>query len=194
MKKRIAALFLALLMTASLLAGCGGNDRDPGPGQSGSSGTDQDTSGGQPEGDTAKEAPVLAEMASAGTIPALADRLPAGADVYVEDAYSPKDETPVYGGTMRTNNTGMWYFGPICEEPLFRMLDDGTVEPNVAKSYELSDDGLVYTILLREGMKWSDGTPFTASNCVFFSNYVLVTEVDNDTGDVTKSNTTKYSN
>lgn len=194
MKKRIAALFLALLMTASLLAGCGGNDSDPGPGQSGSSGTDQDTSGGQPEGDTAMEAPVLAEMASAGTIPALADRLPAGADVYVEDAYSPKDETPVYGGTMRTNNTGMWYFGPICEEPLFRMLDDGTVEPNVAKSYELSDDGLVYTIHLREGMKWSDGTPFTASDCVYYYNYVLVTEVDNDTGDVTKSNTTKYYN
>ena len=194
MKKRIAALFLALLMTAILLAGCGGNDSDPGPGQSGSSGTDQDTSGGQPEGDTVKEAPVLAEMASAGTIPALADRLPAGADVYVEAAYSPKDETPVYGGTMRTNNTGMWYLGPICEEPLFRMLDDGTVEPNVAKSYELSDDGLVYTIHLREGMKWSDGTPFTASDCVYYYNYVLVTEVDNDTGDVTKSNTTKYYN
>ena len=152
MKKRIAALFLALLMTASLLAGCGGNDSDPGPGQSGSSGTDQDTSGGQPGGDTVKEAPMLAEMAGAGTLPALADRLPAGAEVYVEDAYSPKDETPVYGGTMRTNNTGMWYFGPICEEPLFRMLDDGTVEPNVAKSYELSDDGLVSTIHLREGM------------------------------------------
>ena len=75
MKKRIAALFLALLMTASLLAGCGGNDSDPGPGQSGSSGTDQDTSGGQPGGDTVKEAPMLAEMAGAGTLPALADRL-----------------------------------------------------------------------------------------------------------------------
>ena len=82
MKKRIAALFLALLMTASLLAGCGGNDSDPGPGQSGSSGTDQDTSGGQPEGDTAKEAPMLAEMAGAGTLPALADRLHREMELY----------------------------------------------------------------------------------------------------------------
>ena len=106
----------------------------------------------------------------------------------------PTDETPLYGGTMRTNNGGMWYLGPIAEEPLFRLLEDGSVEPNVAKGYDLSEDGLTYTIHLREGMKWSDGTPFTATDCVYYYNYVLVTEVDAQTGEVTKSNTTKYYN
>lgn len=195
MKKRIASLILALLMTASLLAGCGGNTTDPGtsPSQGGNPGTTQDTPGGQPSGETAKEAPMLAEMVTAGTIPALADRLPTEADVYVETEFAPQ-ETPAYGGTMRTYNGGMWNYGPICEEPLFRLRDDGSVEPNVAKGYDLSDDGLVYTIHLREGMKWSDGTPFTAADCVYYYNYVLVTDVDNATGKVTRSNCGRFYN
>jgi len=196
MKKRFATMLLVLLTVASMLTGCGGGDTPPASGTpsqpSDSTGTQQPA--GTPESGIAKESPMLQELVTAGTIPALADRLPAEEEIYVETAYSPQSETPVYGGTMRTPNIGMWYFGPIAEEPLFRMLDDGTVEPNVAKGYDLSDDGLVYTIHLREGMKWSDGTPFTAADCVYYYNYVLVTDVNNETGEVTKSNTTKYYN
>ena len=57
--------------------------------------------------DIEKEAPMLAEQVAAGTLPALEDRIPTAADVYVETEYSP-EETPVYGGTIRTNNGGMW--------------------------------------------------------------------------------------
>jgi peptide/nickel transport system substrate-binding protein len=146
------------------------------------------------EDEIVKEAPMLAEKVAAGELPALEERLPSAADVYVEEEYSPVGETPVYGGTLRTNNGGMWYYGPFAEEPLFRLLDDGTVEANVAKGYDLSEDGLVYTIYLREGMKWSDGTPFTATDCVYYYNYVLVTDVDNETGKVTKSNAGRYYN
>lgn len=193
MKKRVLSLAMAMLLVLGLLAGCSGNTTPTGTvqtptGTTGTNGTDT------PSGEIQKEAPMLADLVANGSLPALEDRLPAEADVYQEIDYTPKDETPVYGGTMRTPNGGMWYFGPIAEEPLFRLLEDGSVEPNVAKSYDLSDDGLVYTIHLREGMKWSDGTPFTATDCVYYYNYVLVTEVDNETGKVTKSNTTKYYN
>ena len=202
MKKRITSLLLAALMVLGLLAGCGGNNNDNNPPANNDTNTQQpannnssdDNTQPSTSGEIEKESPMLAALVASGDLPALADRLPTDADVYVEAAYSPKGETPVYGGTMRTPNGGMWYWGPICEEPLFRMLDDGSVEPNVAKGYDLSDDGLVYTIHLREGMRWSDGTPFTAEDCVYYYNYVLVTEVDNATGDVTKSNTTKYYN
>lgn len=192
MKKRTLALFLAVWMTIGMLAGCGSNSAktpDSTPGNTNTPAVSDGQSGQEP----AKEAPMLADQVAAGALPALAERLPAEADIYVETQYSP-EETPAYGGTLRTQNGGIWYYGPIAEEPLFRLLDDGTVEGNVAKSYDVSDDGLVYTIHLRDGMKWSDGTPFTAADCVYYYNYVLVTQVDNETGKVVKSNTTKIYN
>ncbi len=46
---------------------------------------------------------------------------------------------------------------------------DGTleVEPALAESYEVSDDGLTYTFALREGVTFHDGTPFNADAVVF---------------------------
>jgi oligopeptide transport system substrate-binding protein len=39
--------------------------------------------------------------------------------------------------------------------------------PGQAESYEVSDDGLVYTFKLREDARWSDGEPVKASDFVF---------------------------
>ncbi len=36
-----------------------------------------------------------------------------------------------------------------------------------AESWTISDDGLVYTFKLRDGLKWSDGTPLTAADFVY---------------------------
>jgi len=41
------------------------------------------------------------------------------------------------------------------------------VEPALAKSYEVSDDGLVYTFTLREGVTFHDGSPLDAEAVVF---------------------------
>ena len=43
----------------------------------------------------------------------------------------------------------------------------GEVQPELAASYSVSDDGLVYTFRLREGLKFSDGTPVESSDVEF---------------------------
>ena len=189
MKKKYICLLLAVVMLMGIFAGCGSTT----PAASDSTTAPGNTPSESTAAEIVKQAPVLQAQVDAGTLPDLTDRIPVESDVYVEADNNPT-ETPSYGGTLRTYNGGKWYFGPFAEEPLFRLLDDGTVEPNVAKGYEMSDDGLVYTIHLREGMKWSDGEPFTAEDCVYYYNYILVTNVDNETGKVTKSATTKYYN
>lgn len=47
---------------------------------------------------------------------------------------------------------------------LDRQLPDGGWEigPNLAKSWEVSDDGIEYTFYLEEGVQFTDGTPFNA--------------------------------
>lgn len=42
--------------------------------------------------------------------------------------------------------------------------ENGNVTPAVAQDYSVSEDGLVYTFVLRDGIKFSDGTPVTVSD------------------------------
>jgi oligopeptide transport system substrate-binding protein len=51
-------------------------------------------------------------------------------------------------------------------DSLYEYTADGTIEPAGAVSYDVSDDGLVYTIKLREDALWSDGEPVTAQHYV----------------------------
>ena len=84
-----------------------------------------------------------------------------------------------YGGELRRSaGGGNWGNGKPIEEGLFRFTTQGTVEPNVAKGFSVNEDATVYTIYLREGMKWSDGQPFTAEDCVWFYNAICLNKID----------------
>ena len=50
---------------------------------------------------------------------------------------------------------------------LMKIDQNLSVQPDLAESYELSEDNLVYTFHLRDGVKFSDGSPFTAKDVVF---------------------------
>lgn len=52
-------------------------------------------------------------------------------------------------------------------EGLFRLDANHEPQPALAESYTVSDDGLVYTFTLREGLQWSNGTALTANDFVF---------------------------
>jgi len=49
-------------------------------------------------------------------------------------------------------------------EGLMRMNDEGMPVPATAESYEVSEDGKVYTFHIRENAKWSDGQPVKAGD------------------------------
>ncbi len=117
------------------------------------------------------QAPMLDSM----DLPPVAERLPL--EPMVEDAAYLQIGT--YGGELRrAADGGNWYNGKPIEEGLFRFTTEGVAEPNVAKGFDVNEDATVYTIYLREGMKWSDGAPFTAEDCVWFFNKVCLNKVD----------------
>lgn len=53
------------------------------------------------------------------------------------------------------------------------MISEGNVIPGVAESWDISEDGTVYTFHLREGLKWSDGSDLTANDFVYAYKRVL---------------------
>ncbi len=52
-------------------------------------------------------------------------------------------------------------------EGLTRIGAGGEVEPALAQSWTISDDGKVYTFKLHDGVKFHDGTPFSAADVKF---------------------------
>ncbi len=119
--------------------------------------------------DNALEAPVLAALVKEGKLPPVEDRLPVKSDIMIEPVY---EELGKYGGDLKLLSKGIkdkWTMEKWTEEALFRFTVDGSgVEPNVAKGYDVNEDATEYTIYLREGMKWSDGQPFTSDDVIFY--------------------------
>jgi peptide/nickel transport system substrate-binding protein len=57
-------------------------------------------------------------------------------------------------------------------ETLVTQAQDGSIQPGLAESWTVSDDGKTYDFTLRSGVTFSDGTPFTADDAAFSINYV----------------------
>lgn len=55
--------------------------------------------------------------------------------------------------------------GYMVYDTLLAMDEHFKIQPQMA-SYKVSDDKLTYTFTLRDGLKWHDGTPVTAEDCV----------------------------
>jgi peptide/nickel transport system substrate-binding protein len=122
----------------------------------------------------AMEAPMLAEMVAAGTLPPLNERLPANPKVV-----QPTESEGQYGGVWRMGLRGgqdnALLTRTLAYEHLVRWTPDWSgIEPNVAESFEASADATEYTFKLREGMKWSDGEPFTVDDVLFWYEDILM--------------------
>lgn len=133
--------------------------------------------------DSYNESPVLTSLVEAGSLPPVAERLPVTPRVI-----EPVSEIGQYGGPMRVgfvgNNPGwggLWYVTGW-ENLVSWSADFSGPVPNIAESWEISDDVREYTFHLREGMRWSDGEPFTADDIIFYIEDVLFNEEINPAG------------
>ena len=164
--KKLVSLLLAGVMVASCLTACT-TPTNPGVSENPSTGTEDDKEIVW----ELKESPVLAEKATAGTIPALADRVPKAEDIYIQtvDATGAKLAIGTYGGDINViSGGGSWDLSRPVLESIIRYNTDGSYQANVIKSFEHNADYTEWTFHLREGMKWSDGNDFTADDITFW--------------------------
>lgn len=71
-----------------------------------------------------------------------------------------------YGGTARITMTDHWHYFNR-EAALTISTDMRGFLPNLAETWEVSEDGRMLTIRLRPGIRWSDGEPLTSDDFVF---------------------------
>ena len=123
---------------------------------------------------TFNEAPLMAQLVSAGKLPPIEDRIPSDPMVI------PAASIGAYGGTIRRVYFGpadVWNYGRISSERLVRWSQDASaLVPALAKSWEASDGGKTWTFKLREGTRWSNGDPFTADDFVFHYEDVILND------------------
>ncbi len=123
------------------------------------------------------EAPMLQERVEAGDLPPVEERLP------LEPlAIEPDDTIGVYGGTVSVSGIRPegWGDDHMLMDTFASMMmptaDGGGVVPHFAKDVVMSEDATTWTIHLREGIKWSDGHPFTTEDILFWYEDMLLNE------------------
>lgn len=114
------------------------------------------------------EAPMWADMVAAGELPPVAERLPANPMVV-----EPVDSVGVYGGIWHRAWRGVndfHAFGRIVYDPVLRWPRNPSdpVQPGLAERWEFNEDGTELTLYFREGLRWSDGEPFTVDDVIFW--------------------------
>jgi len=114
------------------------------------------------------ESPILTELVKQGALPAVEERV--GTEPVVLQG---TDGVGNYGGTLfrvASSSSDVALIGNRLAAPtLVRWSPMGyPLRPHVAKKWESSADRREWTFYLRKGMKWSDGSPFTADDILYW--------------------------
>jgi peptide/nickel transport system substrate-binding protein len=127
---------------------------------------------------TFNESPMLAERVAAGELPPVEERLPVNPRV-IDFEWS---DIGTYGGDFQNPFVGDAFWS---SQMVFWTFWKGLVnwnheysdwEPNIAERVEVNDEATQYTFYIREGIRWSDGVPFTADDVLFVINDILGNE------------------
>jgi len=159
-KVRIAALLLAVVMCMTALGACSGNKTETPTATSGESSATtpaQDTNAGteltESGGDAQNEAATPAESE------------PTGEEVVY---YATTTFEESWWDPARFTQVGEVGLASSIYENLVMLEHDGSVSPQLATSWDISDDGLTYTFHLRDDVTWHKGYgKFTSADVQF---------------------------
>lgn len=119
------------------------------------------------------EAPVLASRVAAGELPPVSERLPQNPLVI-----EPIERIGQYGGTWRRITTSPNFADVLLlmyGHSLLRWADDGqSIALGLAEEVGSNEDLTVWTVRLREGVRWSDGQPVTVDDILFWWNDMVL--------------------
>ena len=159
MKKKVLSAVLAASMCMSFLAGCGNSG----------SGDSRSSQSGETSKEASKETSKEADTSAAEK----GDGEPVSITVGVGQQFTTLDPG-LSTETVNRYALAHMYAG------LYKKLEDGSVVPDLAAGEpEVSEDGLTYTIKLKDGLVWSDGEPITAHDFVFGINRNLTYGAEN---------------
>ena len=94
---------------------------------------------------------------------ALAQESDPEATINIGSLYEPQNLDNTAGAGQGINEA----FNGNVYEALFRLADDGKVEPVLSKDYSVSDDGLTYTFKLQPDVTFHSGAPLTSKDVKF---------------------------
>ena len=82
------------------------------------------------------------------------------------DVYKRQTDTDLKAlDPMKNWNSSCYYIYWTVYDRLIGFNEEtGEFEPELAESWDISDDGMVYTFHLRKDVKWHDGSDFTAED------------------------------
>ena len=171
-KKTIAAFILAVNLVAAALSGCGssaenGNMGNGGSAENGSSAQQDPAQSGQ-----AAEA----QGAAAESVQGESGQAKDSVIVTMPSTSEPEAGfDPVYGW-----GAGEHVHEPLIQSTLTTTTADLKIGKDLATDYSVSEDGLTWTVTIRNDVKFTDGEPLTASDVAFTYNLCVQNSSVND--------------
>lgn len=94
--------------------------------------------------------------------------------------------TNIFEGSLDPIKGAMSYGYSFTNCALIRVNSESEYEGDLATAWQISDDSLVYTFSLREGVKFHDGSDFTADDVVFTYETVKENQGNNENVDLSR--------
>ncbi|MDR2088341.1 MAG: ABC transporter substrate-binding protein, partial [Clostridiales Family XIII bacterium] len=94
--------------------------------------------------------------------------------------------TTVFDGSLDPVKGAMSYGYSFTNAALLKVNPDSEYVGDMATDWRVSEDALVYTFALREGVKFSDGSDMTAEDVVFTYETVKARQAENENVDLTR--------